>query len=162
MLELCCGAGQIGLLAVRGTGRQLLCIDADPAACELTARNAEAAGLRELVEVRQGLLAEALRPDERFPVIIADPPWVRREETGRFPEDPTLAIDGGFDGLEVARSCLEVIDSHLAPGGAAVLQLGSVAQVEELRTELPTYAAGLLVSEVRELEGGVLARLDRR
>jgi release factor glutamine methyltransferase len=161
VLELCCGAGQIGLLAVLGSDRTLVCVDADPTACGYAADNAAAAGMSDLVDVRLGRLDEVVRPDERFPIIIADPPWVRREETGRFPEDPVLAIDGGDDGLDVARACLAVIAGHLMPGGAALLQIGTLTQVEVVRDELPAYDAGLSLTEVRELEGGVLVRLDR-
>ena len=46
-----------------------------------------------------------LDPHERFAVVIADPPWVPRADTGRYPEDPVLAIDGGDDGLDLARAC---------------------------------------------------------
>jgi methylase of polypeptide subunit release factors len=161
VLELCSGAGQIGLLAVLGSDRTLVCVDADPVACAYAADNAEQAGISEFVEVRQALMDEALRPDERFPVIVADPPWVRRQEIGRFPEDPLLAIDGGPDGLDVARLCLRVIAGHLLPGGSALLQVGTVDQAEVLRGELPAYEPELVMREVRELEGGVLVRLDR-
>jgi methylase of polypeptide subunit release factors len=161
VLELCCGAGQIGLLAVVDSDRSLVCVDADPAACAFTAKNAAAAGLGHRVEVRQGRLDDVVLPDELFPVIIADPPWVRRDQTSRFPEDPLLAIDGGYDGLDVARACLGVIARHLLPGGSAVVQVGTVAQAEILRDELPAYEVELAVSELRELEGGVLVRLDR-
>lgn len=161
VLELCCGAGQIGLLAVLGSDRTLVCVDADPVACAYAVDNAEQAGLRHVVEVRLARLDEALSPDERFPIIVADPPWVRRQEVNRFPEDPLLAIDGGTDGLDVARLCLEVIAGHLSPGGSALLQLGTVAQAEVLRGELAAYDSVLAVTEVRELQGGVLVRLDR-
>lgn len=161
VLELCCGAGQIGLLAVLGSDRTLICVDAEPAACAYAAKNAAAAGMSHLVEVRLGRLTEAVRPGESFPVIIADPPWVRRDDTGRFAEDPVLAIDGGYDGLDVARACLQVIADHLLAGGSALLQVGTVAQAEVLRAELPAYDAGLTLVELRDLERGVLIRLDR-
>jgi len=161
VLELCAGAGHIGLLAVAQTGRRLLCVDANPVACDYARANALAAGLAELVEVREARLQEALAPDEMFPVVIADPPWVPREQTGRFPEDPLTAIDGGDDGLDVARACLSVIDDHLAPGGSAVLQVGTRAQADALRRE-PCFTDGRLVMvEVRQQVRGVLARIDR-
>lgn len=161
VLELCCGAGQIGLLTVSLTGRSLVCVDADPVACAFTVDNAEQAGLHDLVDVRVGRMTGVLGPTERFPLIVADPPWVRGADTGEFPEDPLLAIDGGDDGLDVARSCLEVIGVHLPPGGVALLQLGNADQAARLGAELPTYAAGVELTEVRTFEGGVVARLDR-
>lgn len=161
VLELCAGAGHIGLLAVATSGRRLLCVDANPVACDYARANALTAGAAERVEVREGRLQDALAPGELFPVIIADPPWVPREQTGRYPEDPLTAIDGGDDGLDVARACLVVIDEHLAPGGSAVLQLGTGAQADTLRAE-PCFTEGrLALVEVRQQVRGVLARIDR-
>lgn len=161
VLELCAGAGHIGLLAVLASDRRLVCVDANDVACDYTRANAVAAGIADRVEVRESLLEEATTADERFAVIIADPPWVPRAETGRFPEDPLSAIDGGDDGLDVARACLAVAAERLAPGGSAVLQVGTTAQVEVLGSE-PCFANGrLAVREVRQEERGVLARIDR-
>jgi release factor glutamine methyltransferase len=98
LLELCCGAGQIGLAAVARTRRRLVCVDVDPVACEYTRLNAELAGLADLLEVRAGLLEDRVGPGEVFAGVIADPPWVPREEIVRYPEDPVTAIDGGPDG----------------------------------------------------------------
>jgi len=161
VLELCAGAGQIGLLAVAGTDRRLLCVDANPFACDFTRANAHAAGMADRVEVRHERLERALAPGETFPLVVADPPWVPRAETCRFPEDPLLAIDGGHDGLDVARACIAVIADHLAPGGVAVVQLGTAAQAAVLGDE-PAFTNGTLrLGEVRQQVRGVLVRIDR-
>lgn len=159
-LELCCGAGQIGLLATALTPeparRQLVAVDNNPAAVAFTMTNADAAGLADWVQVRGGDMGQVLGPEETYSVIIADPPWVPRDQTRRFPEDPLSAIDGGADGLAVARQCLEVIQAHLAPDGVAVLQLGTIEQV----SELDPASYGLRVSEVRTGARGVLVHLS--
>ena len=161
LLELCAGAGHIGLLAAATSGRRLLCVDSNPVACDYARANAVAAGIADRVEVREGRLETALRADEQFPLIIADPPWVPRDLTRQFPEDPLSAIDGGTDGLDIARACLEVVAGHLTAGGSAVLQLGSAAQADELGRE-PALASGRLVQvELRQHVRGVLVRIDR-
>ncbi len=159
MLELCSGAGQIGLLSVALTGRELVCVDVNPVACDFARRNATTAGLTHLVEVREGLLEESVQADERFALVIADPPWVRRTETGRYPEDPLVAIDGGDDGLDVAWACVRVAGRHLLPGGSAVLQLGTREQATQVAGGLADV--GLVAGEVRTGERGVLLRLHR-
>lgn len=160
VLELCAGAGHIGLLAVHASDRRLVCVDANPAAVELTAANARAAGMAHRVETREGWIRDVLRPDETFPVVVADPPWVPADQTGRFPEDPLLAIDGGDDGLVVVRECLAALRAHLAPGGVAVLQLGTTAQADAVGEAL--RGSGLVAGELREYgDRGVLLRLDR-
>lgn len=158
VLELCAGAGQIGLLAVLGSSRPLVCVDMNPTACDWARHNAADAGLADRVEVREGPMDEVLRDSERFAVVVADPPWVRRDEVTRYPEDPVLAIDGGDDGMEVAWMCVDVARHHLLRRGTLLLQLGTVAQVDALRDRLADD--DLVVTEVRRCERGVLVRLD--
>jgi release factor glutamine methyltransferase len=159
VLELCAGAGQIGLAAVARTRRRLVMVDSDPVAADFALANARAAGLTHRVDVRAAPMTEALAAGEEFALVIADPPWVRRSHTDRYPEDPLTAIDGGQDGLDVARACLEVIGAHLAREGAALLQLGSTQQAEALTLEI--QGAGLVTSEVRHYDRGVVANLLR-
>ncbi len=160
VLELCSGAGQIGLLAVADSARRLVCVDVNPVAAELTRSNARAAGLEDRVAMREGYMDAVLDPDERFPLVIADPPWVRRSETARFPEDPLLAIDGGDDGMTVVRACLTAISDHLADGGVALLQVGPGDQVDAVRDLL--HGSDLRAGEVRTFgERGALLRIDR-
>ena len=129
VLEICAGVGHIGLLAIIDRSRDLVQVDLNGVACEFARLNAAAAGLASRVEVRHGRMEEAVTDAERFAVIVADPPWVPSAETEVFPEDPLTAIDGGDDGLVVARTCLGVIDRHLDAAGSALLQLGTEAQV---------------------------------
>jgi methylase of polypeptide subunit release factors len=159
VLDLCAGAGQIGLAAVIRTSRRLVMVDAEPVAAAFATANARAAGLSDRVEVRMTDLTGGLVAGEEFALVIADPPWVRRGRTHQYPEDPLAAIDGGPDGLDVARACLEVIGVHLAAEGAALLQLGSAQQAEALGREIE--GAGLCTTEIRSYVGGVVAHLER-
>lgn len=161
VLELCAGAGQIGLLAVVGSTRRIVCVDVDPVACDYARHNARAAGLAERVEVREGPMDEVLADSERFALVIADPPWVRRAEVDRFPEDPVLAIDGGGDGMDLAWLCVETARDHLMRGASLLLQLGTVEQVDLLRDRMRELTDDLEIVEVRWCERGVLVRLER-
>ncbi|MCZ4500650.1 MAG: methyltransferase [Marmoricola sp.] len=161
ILELCAGAGQIGLLALslHGPGRRLVAVDVSEDACRFTEQNAVAAGLADLVEIRNQGLESACAPGEVFPVILADPPWVPSAQTQRFPEDPLTAIDGGHDGLDLARACLEVIVHHLHVDGSALIQVGTDEQVDLLREE---FGAVLAIREVRGVLGrGVIALVTK-
>ena len=171
VLELCAGAGHIGLLAVAGTSRHLVQVDADQVAADFARANAlratstpptsgEAPGWT--VEVRHGWLEEALEAGERFALVIADPPWVRADQTDQHPDDPLSAIDGGPDGLDPARSCLDVIGRHLTAEGAAILQLGGLAQVEAVSRHLEQRPdLGLRVVEHRIFDDGAVVHLAR-
>jgi methylase of polypeptide subunit release factors len=162
VLELCAGVGHIGLGAVRDADRPLVMVDVNPVAREFALGNAAANGLASRVEFRLARIDEALAEDERFPVIIADPPWVRSAETAQFPEDPVLAIDGGDDGLDLARTCVDLIDAHLAEGGSALLQLGNTAQAELIAAHAEERSRGsLTVGETRAFDRGVVVQITR-
>ena len=153
LLELCSGAGHIGLLAARLTGRDAVLLDASEAACAFAESNAgqvRADGPE--IAVRHGLMAEVLGDDEAFPLVLADPPYIPSDQVSVFPEDPTLAIDGGTDGLAIARECLAVAGRHLVAGGALVLQLRDVEQARLLASE----------SETVGLTGGEIGRASCR
>lgn len=155
VLELCAGAGQIGLAAISPQPRRLVCVDKSPVACCYARHNAESAGLARWVEVRESDLDDAIASDERFALVLADPPWVPSADTERYADDPPEAIDGGPDGLDVARACLRASGPHLVPGGSLLLQLGSSEQASALAQEL----ADLKIREIRGGAGGVVAQL---
>jgi release factor glutamine methyltransferase len=155
VLELCAGAGHIGLLALALTdarsadGHLLVSVDVNPAATEFVRRNAHAAGLGPRVDARVGRIRDVLTPNERFDLVIADPPWVPRAETVRFPDDPVFAIDGGTDGLDVVRDCIRACENHLVPGGSVLLQLGSVSQARRVQVSLRSSGSTLSFQKIR-------------
>lgn len=162
VLELFAGVGHIGLAALAGSDRDLVLVDLNPAAVELARRNLAMAGLADQASVREGRIDEVLRPQESFALIIADPPWVPTDGIGEFPDDPSIAIDGGADGLDLARTCCAVIDRHLASGGSAVVQLGTTQQADVLDRYLAgELGSALRVVETRSYERGVLVELRR-
>jgi release factor glutamine methyltransferase len=101
-----------------------------------------------------------LHDDEEFAVIIADPPWVPTGQVAQFPEDPVTAIDGGNDGLDLVRGCLEVIDRHLVVAGSALLQAGPGDQAGRVAELVEKYGE-LVVVAVRRFERGSLLQIDR-
>lgn len=166
VLELCCGAGHIGLQSVLRSRRRLVCVDLNPVAIAYALENAKAAGMCNRVELREGRITDVLRSDEQFPLIIADPPWVPRAELARYSEAPLLAIDGGVSGMTVIAECVAVIERHLSAGGSALLQVGTHLHVDAVR-ELLTPHSGVRAGETRAYSEpecghlGVLLRLDR-
>ncbi len=148
ILELCAGAGQIGLLAAALSGRDLVQVEADPVAATFATENAAAAASLN-VEVRTATIADAVGAAERFPLILADPPYIPSAQVDRFPDDPRPAIDGGADGLDVVRECLRLAEEHLADEGALLLQVRGSSQAHEVARLLAGRWPTLKVREVR-------------
>jgi release factor glutamine methyltransferase len=140
ILELCAGAGQIGLAAAILSGRRLVQVEAEPIAAGYAVSNAARAGRAADVEVRQGRIETALGVDERFPVILADPPYLASNDVSRWPNDPPSAIDGGVDGLELVQVCLHTAHRHLSPGGFLILQVAGESQARAVAALLASTA----------------------
>lgn len=158
ILELHCGAGHIGLAAAQLSHRPLVQIDRDSIACDHARSNADHAGLGSEVDVRTAELPSGVRSDERFPIIIADPPYVPSSDVEQYPDDPAPTIDGGVDGLDGARCCLDVAASHLDDHGLFILQLGTFGQAHQIELSSPN----LEVAGFRRIDGaGVLLGLQR-
>ncbi len=143
VLELCCGAGHIGLAAVRGTRRRLVQVDASARACAWAHHNAVANGLAAQVEVRHADVAEALAAHERFGLVLADPPYLRSDDVDHHPDDPRDAVDGGDDGLAVPEHVLAVAARHVVPGGAVLLQARGPRQVDALEPAIARLGLGI-------------------
>jgi release factor glutamine methyltransferase len=139
LLELCAGAGQIGLAAAVELGRDLVQVESEPVAAAFAERNAARAGWSEHVDVRVARLERAVHPGERFPLVLADPPYLPTADTARWPDDPPAAVDGGPDGLAVSRICLAVAATCLPTDGWLLLQVAGPAQARQV-TELAVAA----------------------
>ena len=64
----------------------------------------------------------------RWDVILANLPYVRTDALAGLPVatafEPSIALDGGSDGLEVIRRLLDQLEAALAHGGVALLEIG--------------------------------------
>lgn len=132
-----------------GTRRNLVQVDEDEDVCRVAERNAEQAGLAERIEVRRGVAEDCLGPDERFALVIADPPWVPTE---RAPTTRTTRRRPSTVAPTVSTSSaplLPILDHHLARDGAALLQVGGPDQVDAVRGILESTGSALSVAEPR-------------
>lgn len=131
VLELCAGSGAVALTAARAGARCVIAVDRSPRAVHAIRANAALNGLR--VHARRGDLTAALGRDERFDVIVANPPYLPAVGLSDAP-DPRW--DGGADGRAVVDRVLDAAGAHLRPGGALVV-------VQSHLTGLEATAAGL-------------------
>ncbi len=122
LLDLCTGGGAVAAwVKAQSGGARVVGIDLDPRAAACARRN----GVTALV----GDLAEPVRPGRRFDVISAVAPYVPRPELAFLPADvvryePTVALDGGGDGLDLVRRVVADAAARLVPGGWLITELG--------------------------------------
>ena len=139
ILDLCTGSGCILLSLLNySNGTTGVGTDLSEKAIAVAARNAERLGLSDRAELRCGDLFEPVRPDERFDIIVSNPPYIRSRIIEQLaPEvrvhEPRMALDGGDDGLCFYRRIIPEAVSRLVTGGMLFLEIG-YDQAEAVKT----------------------------
>lgn len=134
VLEVGCGTGCISLsIAYERQGKaRCVAIDIEPRAVDLTIRNRDALGIDPAdVDVRLGNLVSPLDRETEwgtFDVLVSNPPYIPSSVMGTLPHEvadyePSLALDGGADGLDIFRRLVNAAPHMLKPGGLLACEL---------------------------------------
>ena len=130
-LDIGVGSGAIAIaLLDEGIAGRVVGLDVSEEALELARENVRRADVENL-ELRACPpdIWSALGPDERFDLIISNPPYVTTSEwTDLDPVvrdgEPRVALDGGEDGLEIIRPVVAGASARLRDGGMLFLEIG--------------------------------------
>jgi release factor glutamine methyltransferase len=148
VVDLCCGSGAVGLaVAVALPAVELYAADLHPAAVACARRNLATVG----GEVHEGDLFDPLPAGlrARVDVLVANVPYVPTAEIARMPpeardHEPRIALDGGMDGLDVARRVIAGAHRWLASGGSLLFETSS----EQAAAAVALVRAGGLLPRV--------------
>lgn len=127
VLDLGCGSGAIGL-AIRQVRRdaQVVAVDVSPAALAVAADNADRLGLA--LELRMGSWFAPLQIDDRFDLIVSNPPYLAEDDphlaTGDLRFEPRGALVAGADGLADLDAIISAAPAYLKSGGVLWLEHG--------------------------------------
>lgn len=133
-LDVGTGGGAIALsLAVEGLARRVVGLDVSEDALAQARENRELAGLgADRVELRLTGADPfaALAEDERFDLLVSNPPYVRDGEIDLLAREvrdhePRGALAGGPDGLDLVRTIAARAPSHLAADARLFLEIGA-------------------------------------
>lgn len=133
VLDIGAGSGAIALAIARNVpASRVTAADISADALAVAKRNADSLALRDRIELRRADCFDPLDGGEafgRFDLIVSNPPYIRAADIDRLaPEinrhEPRLALDGGADGLDLHRRIAAGAMDHLAPGGAAMVEIG--------------------------------------
>lgn len=129
--DLCTGSGCIACsLAYEHPDVRVIATDVAPEAVALAKENTEALGLADRVAVLQCSLGSGIGEKRMgtFDAVVSNPPYVPTAVMAGIPREvadfePTLALDGGADGLDLFRPLAQWAARALKPGGVLACEL---------------------------------------
>lgn len=126
VLELCSGSGALALTAASKGASSVVAVDRCSRAVAVIRLNGWLNRLP--VDARRGDLLDALAEDERFDLIVANPPYVPT-----LPDQAELDArwDAGADGRDVLDRIVDGVRDRLTPGGRVLLVQSDVADSGE-------------------------------
>ena len=154
VLDLCTGSGCLAILAANTFhNATIAAADISSDALDVARINMKEHDLLDRVELFQGDLLDAVK-DQKFDLIITNPPYVATEEVNAFPpeyaHEPRLAHEGGIDGFDLVRQIIIQAPKHLNNGGGLLCEIGIGR--ETLEAEFPKLNFFWLDSELSEGE----------
>ena len=135
VLDMGCGSGIIGITLALELAKQqpeVVMADISEAALSLTLENATALGAR-VKTYRSDLFTAwdtpaegAVQPPDLFNLVLANLPYVPEGEavSAEVQHDPSTALYGGADGLDIVRRFVKEALPHLAGGALVMLEVG--------------------------------------
>lgn len=128
VLDLCTGSGCLAVLAALAfPNAQVDAVDLSERALEVADENIELSGLDGRITTHCSDLFEQL-PQCEYKLIICNPPYVNNHSMEHLPQEyrhePTMALAGGDDGMDLIRRLLQQAPDFLAPEGMLVLEIG--------------------------------------
>jgi release factor glutamine methyltransferase len=126
ILDLGTGSGCVAIACAKQLpDAAVTATDVSEAALEVAARNAARHGVSDRIRLRHGDLFAAVTEDERFDLIVSNPPYVPAGEAAAVAaHEPHVALYGGTSGLEIVERVLGAATGHLAGGGTLLVEIG--------------------------------------
>jgi release factor glutamine methyltransferase len=164
--EVATGSGAVALaIALRfrtaiALGRLLLAAsDLSAEALELASENLAAHGVGGTVTLACGdLLEPAALPGGRADVLIANLPYLTSAEvgagSGSLAWEPSRALDGGTDGLDLLRRLIGALPTGISRDGVALLEVGEgqASPVREIVAALPVRCSVTTLLDLAGIE----------
>jgi release factor glutamine methyltransferase len=168
VVDLCCGAGPIGVSVAVETSATVVMVDRSAQAVDLAGRNARACDRPQVtvlvgdVRDRDLLAGHTGRVD----VLAANPPYIPPDAEPVDPEvrdhDPDLALyGGGADGLDLPRAVLQAAARLLRPGGLLLMEHAEV-QAQAVRADAAATAVLVDIRTHPDLTGRPRLLVARR
>jgi release factor glutamine methyltransferase len=132
-------------------------VDLSAAALAVARDNARRHGVLDRVHAVQADLLAALKPQAAFEVLVANLPYVPRDQWEQLPAEirefePRQALWGGADGLDLIRPLVGEAHEYVREGGWVLLEIGD-QQADAVAALLGKTGAYAQVATIKDFNG---------
>lgn len=140
ILDLCTGSGCIAIACAYAFDEvKVVASDLSLEALEVATINRERHGLDDSLALIESDMFKTI-PQQRFDIIVSNPPYVSREEVAALPAEfdaePNMALLAGEAGLDMVVPILQKARGYLSDHGILVVEVGYTQDV--LQSHFPT------------------------
>ncbi len=131
VLDMCTGSGCIAIaIALQFEGEcEVDAVDISDDALDIATMNIQNYDLEQVVTPIKSDLFDNLLPQDKYDLIVANPPYVNAEDLEAMPieyqREPALALGSGADGLDCVRRILAQARDFLTDDGVLIVEVGN-------------------------------------
>ena len=128
ILDLCTGSGAIAVSTAKYIDKsQITATDISKEALEIAKKNAKKNNVENQIKFLQSDLFKNI-PNEKYDIIVSNPPYIKRDIIKTLDKqvqnEPIIALDGGWDGLDFYRKIIDKAYEFLKYKGYLCLEIG--------------------------------------
>jgi ribosomal protein L3 glutamine methyltransferase len=129
ILDLCTGSGCLAIIAAHQFPEAFVdATDISKDALDVALINVEKHGMQDRLNLHHGSLYDPLPVSAQYDLIISNPPYVNSASMLKLPpeyrHEPSLALAGGDDGMDLVRTIIEQAPTHLRDNGLLLIEIG--------------------------------------
>ena len=142
---------------VEGPFERVVATDVSANALAVARDNSRRAGVADRLELRCGSLWDCVGDEERFDIVVSNPPYVRKSARDRLQAEvrdwePAVALFGGVTGTSLLNVIVDRAKHHLKDDGLLALEVGE-DQAESLAERARTLGGFAWSSVVKDYTG---------
>ncbi len=127
ILDVGTGSGAIAVAVAKNCDADVTAVDVSKSALAVAQSNAKKNGVE--IEFLHSNLFLHLKRRRRFDIIVSNPPYIPSNDIPKLDKnvrecDPSLALDGGEDGLDFYRAIAKELPKRLNAGGQVFFEIG--------------------------------------